>query len=103
MSDRRRTTRFVPEHTDGVFCVLQDVFVEHVRGKEIVVLMDAPLTEGEELMLEMPRERGRRSLVRVRAVSSTVVPFGTMMRHRVGLQVIEYVQSGAKPVMVSSR
>jgi len=86
MSERRRTSRFViPEHTHGIFRVMQDVCVETVDGDQIAIVGDLTVQCGEELLLELPRALGIRSVVLVHVVHSTPV-VGHRGRHRVVLR-----------------
>jgi hypothetical protein len=87
MPERRRTSRFViPEHAHGTFRLMQDVCVEKVRGDEIVIVGDAALQPGEELILELPRALGIRSVVLVHVVQCGAVWAGEARRYRVLLR-----------------
>ena len=87
MSERHRTSRFViPEHAHGTFRLMQDVCVERVRGDEIVIVADLGLQTGEELVLELPRALGIRSVVLVHVVSCVAVWVGEARRYRVMLR-----------------
>ena len=87
MSERRRTSRFViPEHAHGTFRLMQDVCVEKVQSDEIVILGDIGLQAGEELILELPRALGIRSVVLVHVVSCSAVMVGDARRYRVLLR-----------------
>jgi len=86
MSERRRTSRFViPEHTHGIFRLMQDICVEAVDGDQIAIVGDLTLQSGEELLLELPRALGVRSVVLVHVIHSTPV-MGPRGRHRVLLR-----------------
>ena len=86
MSERRRTSRFViPEHTHGIFRLMQDVCVETVEGDQIAIVGDLALQCGEELLLELPRSLGIRSVVLVHVVHSRPI-VGQRGRHRVLLR-----------------
>jgi hypothetical protein len=87
MSERRRTSRFViPEHSYGTFRLMQDVCVEKVHGDQIVTVGDAGLQAGEELILELPRALGTRSVVLVHVVSCNPIRGGESRRYRVMLR-----------------
>ena len=87
MSERRRTSRFViPEHSHGTFRLMQDVCVETVQGDAIVIVGDIGLQTGEELILELPRALGIRSVVLVHVVTCNAVWIGETRRYRVMLR-----------------
>ena len=86
MSERRRTSRFViPEHTHGILRLMQDVCVDSVDGDEIAIVGDLALQRGEELLLELPRALGIRSVVLVHVLQSSPV-VGQQSRHRIRLR-----------------
>jgi hypothetical protein len=66
---------------------MQDVYIEREESGEITIVTDVPPVRGEELLLELPGLRGRRSVMRVRAMQSSLVPFGDALRSRVTLQL----------------
>jgi hypothetical protein len=83
MSERRRTSRFViPEHTHGIFRLMQDVCVDSVDGDQIAIVCDPALQPGEELLLELPRALGVRSVVLVHVLQCRPVGVGQGRRHR---------------------
>ena len=90
MSERRRGNRFViPETAQGAFRMMQDVFVEQINRDVFAVVGDAPVSHGEDLLLELPRGLGDRSVVSVEIVDSHVVHVGDVYRHRTILRVVD--------------
>ena len=95
MSDRRRANRFVvPESACGSLRLMQDMYVEQVGSDAVVVVSDVPVSPGEELVLELPRELGSRSIVQVQAQTSTVIWVGETRRYRVRLVTPSVCPSG---------
>jgi hypothetical protein len=87
MSERRRTSRFViPEHTHGVFRLMQDVCVDSVDGDRIGIVCDHPLQPEEELLLELPRAFGVRSVTLVHVSNCSPLGLGQGRRHRILLR-----------------
>jgi hypothetical protein len=87
MSDRRRTSRFViPDFTEAVFRLMQDVCVERAAADQVILVSDVPLRTGEGMLIELPRELGTRSLTRADVVSCTVVWTGDTRRYRVAMR-----------------
>lgn len=89
MSDRRRASRFMLTKLDATLRLMQDVYVEETNATQITIVTDAPPTSGDEVLIELPPEDGRRPVLRVRASECMLVPFGDGMRHRVVMQVLQ--------------
>ena len=84
MSERRRTSRFViPSYTHGVFRQLQDVCVETVHGDLVTLICDHPLQPLEQLLLELPRALGLRTVVQVEVHNCAIVWRGENRRYRI--------------------
>jgi hypothetical protein len=66
---------------------MQDVYIEREEGSEITIITDVPPVRGEDLLLELSGLRGRRSVLRVRAMQSSLVLFGDNVRARVTLRL----------------
>jgi hypothetical protein len=88
MSDRRRATRFaLVKPVAAHLRVLQDVVVERVHGKRLVVLASAPATTDEELALELAAPDGVLTLM-VRIVDSSRVAADGPVRYRLDMRVL---------------
>jgi hypothetical protein len=87
--DRRRTSRFViPEHAQGMFRVMQDVYIQQVDTEGVLLLLEQGLTTGEELIVELPPAIGPRLVVNVTVVNSIPVWIGEVRRHRVATRSV---------------
>ena len=94
MSERRRTNRFVvPSAAQGVFRQLWDVCVEAVEGDLVTLLSDHSLQPLEQLLLELPRALGLRSVVQVEVLGCATVWNGDSRRFRIVVR-----REGAKEV-----
>ena len=101
MSERRRTNRFVvPSATQGVFRQLSDVCVEAVEGDLVTLLSDHSLQPLEQLLLELPRALGLRSVVQVEVLGCATVWNGDSRRFRIVVR-----REGAKelPALVAPK
>jgi hypothetical protein len=101
MSDRRRTSRFVvPDFTDATFRIMQDVCIERSTADQVILVSEMPLRTGEDMLLELPRELGTRSVTRGEVVSCTTVWVGAARRYRVALRTASARDGGrdARPV-----
>jgi len=87
MSERRRTSRFViPSYTHGVFRQLQDVCVEKIHGDLVTLISEHPMQPLEQLLLELPRALGLRSVVQVEVLGCATVWSGDTRRYRIGVR-----------------
>jgi hypothetical protein len=104
MADRRRTSRFVvPDYAHGIFRLMQDVTVENVHDDLVVLLSDVALKAGEELILELPRAMGMRSLVYVHVVSCSPLGFGDARRYRAVLRSAQTLEPPSSPSRPEAR
>jgi hypothetical protein len=101
--NRRRTNRFViPEAAEGSLRLMQDVYIEQIGTDAVVVVTDAPLTRGEDLLLELPRESGARTIAQVEVASHTTVSSGGTRRYRVVLKLTRPLSPEDEPAMAGS-
>ena len=88
MSNRRRSHRFViPEASEATLRIMQDVMVESMNATQVVLLTDVPLPHSEELLLELPRDLGSRSIASAHVQKSAIFWSGETRRHRAELAV----------------
>jgi hypothetical protein len=87
MTGRRRDPRYrlsVP--WEGSLLVLQDVVIEHRRGREVWALSESPAIAGDELTMDLA-VAGAPEVRQLRVLESTPVISGEEVRYRLRLAV----------------
>lgn len=89
MGNRRSANRFVvPDAAQATLRLMQDVWVERVSTRSVLVVSDEALRVGEELELELPCELGMRAAVRVMVEAVTPATSNERRRHRLVLRIL---------------
>jgi hypothetical protein len=89
MADRRKTPRVtIRDSAEGVLHLSQDVRVERVSERELVVLSSISVPKGEEFKVWLHYTDGTSKAVVVRAVERTPALSDGLIQHRIRLQVV---------------